>query len=57
MYKVTTTDGVLVNSGQKGVGLSEAEATADATDRNRRAEALGVKTRYEACSARPADAA
>lgn len=51
MFKVVTNEGVIVNQGEQGkkapVGLDEAMAKADAKDRNERAEALGIKTRYE----------
>lgn len=51
-FKVTTHEGNLVNAGTppKGSeafsGIDEATATSDAADRNRRAEKLGINTRY-----------
>lgn len=46
-FEVRTTDGTLVNDNfQKGFSIREA-AEADAADRNKRAEELGIKTRYE----------
>jgi hypothetical protein len=45
---IRTTDGQLVYSGPSGNGLEVDEATADAADRNKRAEEMGLSVRYEA---------
>lgn len=45
LFKVVTTEGVVVSKGREG--LNEAEAKADAERRNEWAEKLDIKTRYE----------
>lgn len=45
MFRVVTSEGVLVNKGKDG--LNEEEAKADAAQRNEQALKLEIKTRYE----------
>jgi hypothetical protein len=49
-WVVKTTDGTLAgkSSGEKEPPWTQEQAEQDAAERNRRAEALGIKTRYEA---------
>jgi hypothetical protein len=54
---VTTGDGVTANKGANGMGVSSAEAEADVKARNKRAEELGITTRYKVQEWAPGEAA
>ena len=48
-WKVYTTQGILMSEGPGGSKFaSDLDSQADANERNKRAEGLGIETRYEA---------
>lgn len=51
MAKVQTTDGVTVQTKRGDIDLTYEQAEASAKERNARAEAMGIQTRYEAVDA------
>jgi hypothetical protein len=46
VYMTVTTEGARVYQGDKGTGMTEAQAAADVAARNERAAKLDVKARY-----------
>ena len=48
MYMIIAADGTRVYQGDKGTGMTKAQADADVVTRNKRAAHLGVGTTYKA---------